>query len=317
MLGQSKYSPRGFVYKDADLDPTIKNSLKKLNIFKSGSTIKPQCKTYVEQPKPILKSSAIPIWAVGASFKSNKTYTIDVWNKRFIPKDIVIEKGDTLKFVVNPSDEPRNKYVICVGDIDESNLLYPKDVFKTTFDQVGTYSIKCSINYEMKGSVDVVQPRPTLKEWESTVAPVANESPNNSKNVPGSVDSIANKSSTSIEAIKDRILNEQLKVALQKEEESFELDDEIKHNLTPVITNIKNKEKPKTDEENKREEAQEQQFLEQQRNSSMGSRAKSRSNKHTPESDKSRDVVISKESKWIRKLNLDEKMEKVRKFEFK
>ena len=173
----------------------------------------------------------------------------------------------------------------------------------------------------MKGSVEVQYPRPTRFEWEATAAPKA-QNDGSSGSSQGSVNSIPNKSSTSIEAIKDQILNEQLRQAREREqsepivtktespEQPFKLND-----ITEEDVKLE-KEKPKTDEENKYEEIQEQKFLEAQRNSSLGSRAKSRSNKHTPETEKDqpKEIKLSKDAKCFRKLNLDQEPEKVRYF---
>ena len=241
--------------------------------------------------------------------KSNKTHSITVINKQFVPDKIKIQKSDTVEFVIDPRDKSRGNYVIWVGDLYESDLLSINDTFKTRMDDCGTFDISWSINYGMKGSIEVVMPMPTRKEWESPVAPVANESPNVSRNFSGTVDSVKSWSSTSIEAIKDRDLNEQLLNALRRKE-SIELNNDLKQKLAHANIDINSKEKPKTDEENKEAEAQEKKFLEQQRNSSLGSRAKSRSNKQTPESDNSKDTAIFEEAKWFRKLNLEDEPEK-------
>jgi plastocyanin len=312
MFDKGRYNPRGSVYEDTSIDKTVQNSLKKLNIYKTSSAINVPEKAKSNQPRPILKSSSNTICAVGASLKSNNTFNIDISKKRFIPCKLTVQRGDKVVFVVDPADDQNNKYVIWVGDIDESDLLYAKGKFMTQFEQWGTYTIKWSINYEMKGTIEVVVPRPTRKEWESTVAAVANhETSNRMKTTPGSVDSISHKSSTSIEAIKDRILNEQLRAAIRKEDNSLEMREAIANEIEPVLTNIKHKEIPKTDEENKWEEAQEKKFLEAQRNSSLGLRSKSRSNKHTPESEKEQDTKIYEDAKWFRKLDLDEECDKV------
>jgi len=88
-------------------------------------------------------------------------------------------------------------------------------------------------------------------------------------------------------------------------------------NYSPVTLNMLKeelkKENPKTEEKKKQEEVEECKFLEIQRNSSLSSRAKSRSNKNTPESNKSKDTINYNESaKCFNKLDLwsiDKKVE--------
>lgn len=64
---------------------------------------------------------------------------------------------------------------------------------------------------------------------------------------------------------------------------------------------------PKTEEEKKEEEEQEHKFLEQQRTSSRSSRAKSRSNKNTPESNKYKDShCFNPTANCFKKLDLSD-----------
>lgn len=143
MIGKPKHNPRGFVDRSAAIDSSVQHTLKKLNIFKSGSAINIPKVPQKEKPKSILKSGAIPsVCAVAATLKNNALHTVKICGKRFYPRTLTVEKGDSVEFVVDPGDSPYNKYVICVADIDESNLLSPKGRFKTTFDSCGEYTIK-------------------------------------------------------------------------------------------------------------------------------------------------------------------------------
>lgn len=172
----------------------------------------------------------------------------------------------------------------------------------------------------MKANVEVIIPRPKVKEWEEPVAPQVNNvfSP---KVTQGSVTKVPDVAATSLERVKERSLTEKLNAVLAKDEhlgaKSLSREDleATFNNYSPVILNILKEEfkqeKSDSEDEKKVDEAEERDFLDQQRTSSLGSRAKSRSNKHTPESNKSKDTIdYNISSKCFSKLNFD-KFEKV------
>lgn len=165
----------------------------------------------------------------------------------------------------------------------------------------------------MKGKVVVIVPRPKVKEWESPVAPQLNNQ-NNPIIAPSIIKKVKETSSTSIEAVKERSLTQKLNQVLASDEHlgakslsRSELEATF-NNYTPLLVDSIKEEskeaKPITEEEKMKEEAEERDFLEQQRTSSLSSRAKSRSNKHTPESNKSKDTPdYNISSKCFNKLN--------------
>ena len=322
MIRPSVVNPSGFVSKNTSMGHGIQNSLKKLNIFKTASAIGVPEMLHKEKPKSILKSGATPsICAIGASFKSNTIHTVEIFRKRFIPQTLTIDKGDSIEFVVNPNDDSGCNYVICVDDIDESGLLSPKGKFKITFNEWGSYPLKCSINYEMKGRIDVVLPLSKLKEWEEPVIPSVNASIPTPK-LSGTVERVFEPSSTSLEVIKDKDLTQKLNKLLNDEEnlETKSLsrkDLEDTFNIyTPVMFELSKddlckEEIPKTEEEKKEDEELEHKFLEQQRTSSRSSRAKSRSNKNTPDSNKYKDpICFNPTANCFKKLDLSDWAEK-------
>lgn len=317
--------PRGFVHKDAQIDQNVQNSLKKLNIFKSSAAIKVPDLQKKEEPKSILKSGTLPsVSAIGASLKSCTTHTVEIFRKNFRPQFLTVEKGDTVEFVVNPKDDSGSNYVICVEDIDESDLLTPGAHFKTAFPYCGEYTIKCSINYEMKGKIEVVMRYPKCKEWERPVIPSASRA-----SATASVSRVLSKSVTSLEAVKEKDLLQTMSTVLETEENletkslsRKELEDTFS-NYSPVMFDIINhdlakedrhtEDLPKIDEVDENEdEEQEHKFLEQQRTSSRSSRAKSRSNKNSPESSKSKtSCLFNPSASCFRNLNLSDSDDKV------
>lgn len=329
MIDRSKYNPQGFVHKSVAIDPGVQNSLKKLKIFKTSSAIKVPEAVKMETPKSILKSGVIPsICAVGASLKSNNydtlnrtpgiqklsaTHIVDICDKKFRPQNLTVERGDSVEFVVNPANSSFNKYVICVADIEESDLLTSECRFKTQFTELGQFTIKCLINYEMKAKVEVVVPRPKTMEWEEPVIPKM-EGAVERDTAPALVNRVFEKASTDLETIKDKSLTQKLNQVLASDENlehkslsRKELEATFK-NYSPVIFGALKEEiiptDKKSEEDKTEDEAEEHKFLEQQRNSSMSSRAKSRSNKHTPESDKNKDTsTYNVSSKCFSKLD--------------
>jgi len=181
-----------------------------------------------------------------------------------------------------------------VDDIEESSLLKRGNKFKTMFVECGCYTIKCSINYKMKADIKVTIPLPKIKEWESPGIP--HPRPQKIKHsIPQIVKKVVQKSITSIGGVKEQSLTQQLSKVLATEEHlevkslSRHVMESTFNNYSPIMLNSfkdeLRKEEPKTEEEKKVEEMEEHKFIEQQRSSSLSSRAKSRSNKHTPDSD--------------------------------
>lgn len=168
----------------------------------------------------------------------------------------------------------------------------------------------------MKGKIEVVIPRPKTKEWEEPIIPQISNFVKE-ENRPGTVDRVPESSATSLETVRNRGLTQKLSKVLSEEESlnhssltRKELEKTF-NNYKPVLLDIVKDElqdkKPKTEEEKKQEEVQEVNFLEQQRTSSLSSRAKSRSNKHTPESNKNKDTEsYNTAPKCFSKLDFDE-----------
>jgi hypothetical protein len=143
-------------------------------------------------------------------------------------------------------------------------------------------------------------------EWEDPVIPSINKFSTNTE-APATVNRVTQKSSTSIEEVKDRSLVQKLHQVLASDERLTqnslsrrELESTFK-NYSPIVINMLKdqlkKDKPITEEQKKLEEVEEKKFLEQQRTSSLGTRARSRSNKNTPESDKAKDTLYNQSSK--------------------
>lgn len=246
---------------------------------------------------------------------NSQVHIVNIKHKLFSPKSLTIEKGDTIEFIIDSSDSISNNYVLCVDDVEESNLLKRGQKFKTTFQRCGYYTIKCSINYKMKADIEVIIPVPKIKEWESPVIPHFHPQ-QIQKQVPEAVKRVVQRSITSIDVVREQSLTQKLNQVLKTEEHlemkslSRQEMEATFNNYSPVMINAfkeeLKKEEPKTEEEKKVEELEEHKFIEQQRNSSLSSRAKSRSNKHTPESDRAKDTpTYNINSKCFNKLDFD------------
>lgn len=137
-------------------------------------------------------------------------------------------------------------------------------------------------------------------EWEDPVIPKINNVFSEDM-IEGTVDRVPELPSTSIEVVKERSLNQQLKKILDDEESlpnkslsREELEATFKVYSPVMIDMMKEEfkqEHSNSEKDIKEEEVEERKFLEQQRNSSLGSRAKSRSNKNTPEQKKFKDTT--------------------------
>jgi hypothetical protein len=159
----------------------------------------------------------------------------------------------------------------------------------------------------------VVVPRPKVMEWEDPVIPKINNVLSKNR-IKGTVDRIPEMPCTSFEVVKERSLTQQLKQILNDEESlpnkslSREELEATFNAYSPVMIDMMKEELKQehsnSEKDNKEEEVEERKFLEQQRNSSLGSRAKSKSNKNTPEQKKFKDTVENvKASKNLNSLD--------------
>jgi hypothetical protein len=169
----------------------------------------------------------------------------------------------------------------------------------------------------MRAKIEVTIPKPKFMEWEEQPVIPRMNNPTRPKEMKGTVNHIPEASSTSIHVVKDRCLTQKLNKVLENDEHLSQKSlsrQELEatfNNYSPIMLNMLKdelapKEVNKTEEEKKLEEVEEQKFLEQQRTSSLGSRAKSRSNKNTPESGRGKDIPsINFQSKCFNKLDFE------------
>lgn len=80
-----------------------------------------------------------------------KTYTVEIKNNAFTPKELMIAAGDTVTWTNDDA---------LLHDIDLENLgkspeMHKGETYTKTFDQPGTYDYDCNIHPFMKGTVIV------------------------------------------------------------------------------------------------------------------------------------------------------------------
>lgn len=189
-------------------------------------------------------------------------------------------------------------------------MLTPSAHFKATFSDCGTFTIKCLINYDMKGSITVTIPMPKYKEWERPVIPATNKTVTNSV-ASATVSRILSKSATSLDVIKEKALLQTMSTVLMSEE-NLEMKSLSRKDLeatfsnySPVLFDIISQDLCREDRqaedlhsvpEETSDEEQERKFLEEQRTSSRSFGAKSLSFKNSPESSKSVGSEVSNPS---------------------
>jgi plastocyanin len=80
----------------------------------------------------------------------NSSTNINIENFAFNPQELVIKKGNTVTWTNNDSVTHQLS-----GNGFQSGLLNHGDIFKSTFETIGTFDYNCSIHPSMKGKVIV------------------------------------------------------------------------------------------------------------------------------------------------------------------
>lgn len=102
----------------------------------------------------ILATAILGITLLVAAAKAAET-DIDQRGIRFSRADIAVKVGDTLHFH-NHDDVTHNIMVIDADDEPEDEgLQKPGEIINATFDEAGTFQVRCAIHPKMKMTVTV------------------------------------------------------------------------------------------------------------------------------------------------------------------
>jgi plastocyanin len=110
--------------------------------------------------KRILLLAAVSSALVGASTAiSATTTTVSITAAGFVPKNVTVTQGDTVKWVNN---DTKNQQVACATCKFTSPVLKPTDSYSYTFNTVGKFNITDPLSNKIKGVVTVKAPGATV-----------------------------------------------------------------------------------------------------------------------------------------------------------
>jgi plastocyanin len=84
--------------------------------------------------------------------KSDKSRTISMKDKKYVPDSLTIKVGET---VVWQNDDDHDHTVIADDKSFKSGNINPDDTFEYTFKKTGTFKYACKYHPRMKGSITV------------------------------------------------------------------------------------------------------------------------------------------------------------------
>lgn len=97
----------------------------------------------------------LAIFGFSSSTLSAKEVVVEIYKKRFIPSEIVIEQGDT---VIWKNIEKRQYHNVWFKALqkEEPDYFFPDESYQRRFDQIGDFVYECGPHPKMKGKVTVV-----------------------------------------------------------------------------------------------------------------------------------------------------------------
>ena len=80
-----------------------------------------------------------------------------IQNYTFIPQDVIIERGQTLRWENHEKRQYHSVWFEALGEEEPEDYLFPEDSYERSFDKPGVYPYRCGPHPEMLGSVTVVE----------------------------------------------------------------------------------------------------------------------------------------------------------------
>lgn len=105
----------------------------------------------------IMATILVTVFAVAStSVEAGEVVVVSIEKMQFIPQQIKIKPGTTVKWVNN---EKRNNHSILfeAEGIPESDRLFPDESWQRTFEKPGIYPYLCGPHHEMTGVVEVAE----------------------------------------------------------------------------------------------------------------------------------------------------------------
>jgi plastocyanin len=107
----------------------------------------------------LLLAALVGALAGAATATSATTTAVSITAKAFVPKNVSIITGDTVKWINN---DTKNEQVKCKTCSFTSPVLAPAGTYSYTFTKVGKFAITDPLNNKLKGTVTVKAPGPSV-----------------------------------------------------------------------------------------------------------------------------------------------------------
>ncbi len=102
--------------------------------------------------KVLLLAAVVGALVTAANATSATTTTVSITKAGFVPKNVTVTVGDTVKWVNN---DTKNQQVACTTCTFTSPVLTPTNSYSYTFTKVGKFAITDPLNSHAKGTVTV------------------------------------------------------------------------------------------------------------------------------------------------------------------
>lgn len=101
--------------------------------------------------KQLLLALALGVASMSAQAKE---IVVEIYKKKFIPAEITIKAGDTVKWVNKEKRQYHNVW-FKQFDKEEPDYIFPDETYSKTFDSAGEYPYLCGPHPKMIGVVKV------------------------------------------------------------------------------------------------------------------------------------------------------------------
>ncbi|MCB1662893.1 MAG: cupredoxin domain-containing protein [Pseudomonadales bacterium] len=94
------------------------------------------------------------IMLILANLAQADTVEVEIFKKQYIPQELTINKGDTVRWV---NKEKRQYHSVYFEALDEKDgeYFWPDEVFERTFERAGSFPYRCGPHPEMTGIIHV------------------------------------------------------------------------------------------------------------------------------------------------------------------
>jgi len=82
------------------------------------------------------------------------TLEIEIFKKQYIPQELTINQGDTVRWVNKEKRQYHSVFFEALGEKD-GEYFWPDEIFERTFDTPGSFPYRCGPHPEMTGVIHV------------------------------------------------------------------------------------------------------------------------------------------------------------------